>query len=75
LIDAEGKNLGRLGSEVASLLRGKHKPSFTPHADCGDNIVVINADKINLPVTSGMRKCTFATLATQAVNASPLQRR
>jgi len=48
LIDAEGKNLGRLGSEVASLLRGKHKPSFTPHADCGDNIVVINADKINL---------------------------
>jgi len=47
-IDAEGKNLGRLGSEVASLLRGKHKPSFTPHADCGDNIVVINADKINL---------------------------
>ena len=48
LIDAEGKNLGRLGSEVASLLRGKHKPSFTPHADCGDNIVVINAEKINL---------------------------
>ena len=48
MIDAEGKNLGRLGSEVASLLRGKHKPSFTPHADCGDNIVVINAEKINL---------------------------
>lgn len=48
LIDAEGKNLGRLGSEVASLLRGKHKPSFTPHADCGDNVVVINATKIAL---------------------------
>lgn len=48
LVDAEGKNLGRLASEVASLLRGKHKPLFTPHADCGDYIVVINAEKVAL---------------------------
>ena len=48
LIDAEGKALGRLSSEVAAILRGKHKPSFTPHVDCGDNVVIINADKIQL---------------------------
>lgn len=48
LIDAEGQTLGRLSSKVASLLRGKHKPEFTPHVDCGDNVVVINAEKIQL---------------------------
>jgi large subunit ribosomal protein L13 len=48
LVDANGKNLGRVASEVASLLRGKHKPLFTPHADCGDYVVVINADKVAL---------------------------
>ena len=48
LVDAEGKNLGRLASEVASLLRGKHKPLFTPHADCGDYVVVVNAEKVAL---------------------------
>ncbi len=48
LIDAEGQPLGRLSSEIAKLLRGKHKPSFTPHVDCGDNVVVINAEKITL---------------------------
>lgn len=48
IIDAEGVALGRLGSEVASLLRGKHKTNFTPHVDCGDNIVVINAEKVSL---------------------------
>ena len=48
LIDAEGQALGRLASEVAKLLRGKHKPNFTPHADCGDYVVVINAAKIHL---------------------------
>ena len=46
LIDAEGLVVGRLAVIVADLLRGKHKPSFTPHVDCGDNVVVINADKI-----------------------------
>jgi large subunit ribosomal protein L13 len=47
-LDAEGQNLGRFASEVAKLLRGKHKPSFTPHVDCGDNVIVTNAEKINL---------------------------
>ena len=48
LVDAADQTLGRLASEVAILLRGKHKPSFTPHVDCGDNVVIINADKIRL---------------------------
>ncbi|HOS16918.1 MAG TPA: 50S ribosomal protein L13 [Bacteroidales bacterium] len=48
LIDAEGEILGRLASCAAKLLRGKHKPSFTPHVDCGDNIIIVNAEKIRL---------------------------
>jgi large subunit ribosomal protein L13 len=46
LIDADGLVLGRLASIIAMRLRGKHKPSFTPHVDCGDHVVVINADKV-----------------------------
>lgn len=48
LIDAEGQMLGRLASRVALILRGKHKADFTPHVDCGDNVVIINAEKIIL---------------------------
>ncbi|OIQ17631.1 MAG: 50S ribosomal protein L13 [Flavobacterium sp. MedPE-SWcel] len=48
VVDAEGHNLGRFASKVAMLLRGKYKPNFTPHVDCGDNVIVINAEKINL---------------------------
>ncbi len=48
LLDAEGQSLGRLASVAATLLRGKHKPYFTPHVDCGDNVLIINAEKINL---------------------------
>jgi len=48
LVDAEGQTLGRMASKVAKLLRGKYKPSYTPHVDCGDNVVVINAEKIVL---------------------------
>lgn len=48
VVDATGKRLGRLASEVAAVLRGKHKPTFTPHVDCGDYVIVINADKIEL---------------------------
>jgi large subunit ribosomal protein L13 len=48
LIDAEGLVVGRLATVVANRLRGKHKPTFTPHIDCGDNIVVINAEKVRL---------------------------
>jgi large subunit ribosomal protein L13 len=48
LIDAENQTLGRLASEAAKLLRGKHKTNYTPHVDCGDNVVIINAEKIRL---------------------------
>jgi len=48
IVDAEGKTLGRLASEVAALIRGKHKPQFTPHVDTGDFVVVINSEKIHL---------------------------
>ncbi|MFD2043144.1 50S ribosomal protein L13 [Ornithinibacillus salinisoli] len=48
VVDAEGQRLGRLASEVAAILRGKHKPTYTPHADTGDNVIIINADKIEL---------------------------
>ncbi|MDR2968883.1 MAG: 50S ribosomal protein L13 [Tannerellaceae bacterium] len=48
VVDATGQTLGRLCSKVAKLLRGKYKPSFTPHVDCGDNVIVINAEKIVL---------------------------
>jgi len=48
VIDAEGQNLGRVATKVAHMLRGKHKVTFTPHMDCGDFIIVVNADKVNL---------------------------
>ncbi|KAB8127663.1 50S ribosomal protein L13 [Gracilibacillus oryzae] len=48
VVDAEGQTLGRLASEVASILRGKHKPTYTPHADTGDYVIIINASKIHL---------------------------
>jgi large subunit ribosomal protein L13 len=48
LVDAEGEILGHLSSQIAKVIRGKHKPTYTPHVDCGDNVIVINADKIKL---------------------------
>lgn len=48
VVDAEGKTLGRMASEVASILRGKNKPIFTPHVDCGDYVIIINASKVVL---------------------------
>lgn len=51
LVDAEGQTVGRLASEVAKLIRGKHKPNYTPHADCGDNVIVINAEKVSFSGT------------------------
>lgn len=53
LLDAQGKTLGRFCAEVAKILRGKHKPTFTPHVDTGDGVIVINADKI---VVSGSKE-------------------
>lgn len=48
VVDAENQPLGRLAARVAMVLRGKHKPSYTPHADCGDNVIIINAEKVKL---------------------------
>lgn len=54
VVDATDLVLGRMASEIAKILRGKHKPTFTPHMDCGDNVIVINADKVHL--TGNKRK-------------------
>ena len=51
IVDAEGATLGRLATVIASMLRGKNKTNFTPHVDCGDNVVVINAEKVSLSGT------------------------
>jgi large subunit ribosomal protein L13 len=56
LVDAEGQTVGRLASKVAKLVRGKHKPNFTPHADCGDNVIVINAEKVSFSGTKLVNK-------------------
>jgi len=56
LVDAEGQTVGRLASKVAKLIRGKHKTNFTPHADCGDNVIVINAAKISFSGTKLVNK-------------------
>lgn len=48
IVDADSKVLGRLASEIAKVIRGKYKPSYTPHVDCGDNVIVLNADKVKL---------------------------
>jgi large subunit ribosomal protein L13 len=60
LLDAEGKVLGRLASEAAIMLRGKHKPEFTPHMDTGDNVIVINADQIALSGKKMQKKQYFS---------------
>lgn len=76
LINAEGKTLGRLASEIAKILRGKHKPDYTPHADTGDGVIVINADKVVVTGTKeanklyryhtrhpgGLREITYRTM-------------
>ena len=56
LVDAEGQTLGRLASKVAKLIRGKHKTNFTPHVDCGDNVIIINAEKVVLTGTKMQEK-------------------
>ncbi len=48
VVDATGQSLGRISSKIAKLLRGKYKPSFSPHVDCGDNVIIINAEKVEL---------------------------
>ena len=58
-VDASGKVLGRLASKVAGILRGKHRPTYTPQADCGDYVVVINADKIKITGKKAEQKTYF----------------
>jgi len=79
VVDASGKTLGRLATEVASRLRGKHKPEFTPHVDTGDYIVVVNADKVAVTgnkandkmyyrhtgYPGGLKQATFSTLQAE----------
>ena len=59
VIDAAGKTLGRLATEAASLMRGKHKPTFTPHVDTGDFVIVINAEKVVLTGKKLDKKMNF----------------
>lgn len=59
VIDAEGQTLGRLASEVASMLRGKWKPSYTPHVDCGDHVVVVNCERVHLTGRKREQKTYF----------------
>ncbi len=60
VVDASGQTLGRLASEVASVLRGKHKPTYTPNVDCGDYVIVINADKIQITGDQDAKKFYFS---------------
>jgi large subunit ribosomal protein L13 len=59
VVDADGLVLGRMASEVARVLRGKHKPSFTPHLDTGDHVVIVNADKVVLTADKAERKTVY----------------
>jgi len=59
VVDAEGKTLGRLAAEVAKVLRGKHKPTFTPHVDTGDHVIIINAAKVALTGNKLIQKTYF----------------
>ena len=59
LIDVDGLVLGRVASYIATLLRGKHKPTFTPHMDCGDNVIVINAKKVRLTGNKSKKKIYY----------------
>ena len=74
IVDAEGKTLGRLATEVATRLRGKHKPEFTPHVDTGDYIVVVNVRRLPLPVTRRKAKFIILTPGTRVESkTSPLR--
>ena len=70
LIDAEGVVLGRLASIVAMRLRGKHKPTFTPHMDMGDNVIIINADKVQMTGDKRDAKKYTGTPATRAASST-----
>ena len=68
VIDASGKTLGRLASEVALLLRGKHKPIYVPHLDTGDYVIVINADKVRVTGNKAKQKLYYHQFLMRALN-------
>ena len=71
VVDAEGKTLGRLAAEVAKVLRGKNKPTFTPHIDTGDYVIVVNAERSPSPARSWTRRHTSVTPLTKCWPPSP----
>ncbi|MBO9610027.1 MAG: 50S ribosomal protein L13 [Paenibacillaceae bacterium] len=74
IIDAEGKTLGRLASEAASIIRGKHKPQFTPHVDTGDFVIVINASKVVLTGKKLQKKMYYRhSLYSGGLKVTPAQ--
>ena len=73
LVNAEGKTLGRLAARVAGMLRGKHRPTFTPHVDMGDHIVIVNAEKIHL-TGNKWRRNSIAGIAVSRVDSRPRRR-
>ena len=74
LIDADGLVLGRLAAKIASILRGKHKTIFTPHLDCGDNVIVINARKVTMTGNKVKAKNIISIQAIQVVLKSCILR-
>ena len=72
VVDATDQVVGRLASKVAKLIRGKYKPNFTPHVDCGDNVIIINAAKVVSQARRRLTRFTHATLAIQADSVSQL---
>ena len=66
VVDAADRRVGRLASEIAMVLMGKHRPTYTPHVDTGDHVVVINAEKVSFRAASGSRNSTAGTPATWA---------
>ena len=67
VVDAENLVLGRMATEVARILRGKHKPTFAPHLDCGDHVIILNAAKVVLTTKKLKRSWFIVTLVTQVV--------
>ena len=65
VIDAEGKTLGRVASKAATILRGKHKPTYTPSVDCGDYVIIVNASKVRLTGNKLETKCIITILDFQ----------
>lgn len=70
VVDAADKTLGRMAAEVAKILRGKHKPTFTPHMDTGDHVIIINADKVVLTGKNWCKKFTSVIPVTSAATAT-----